>query len=324
MSLTEEFPFHPTYIPTPGGPAIWILQDGNARARDEAVPWMVRQLQSTTTTATTTTTIRRMLVRPVAILLFGFCLLQALDHSRELGYAKGIDTRCSSSLEWEETREENKKQKTQETNERPSTLLLDNEFNPAVVWSSNQLRQQQLPPYPAGGWGRRESYQRLQYNVNGNDDDDTNSSQDAGKSPDNPQLYGWEPNLYPDPIIDPVRCGIAYLEDEDELEGTKNAAEYSSPMRLCDPDWVLGGMYLEQIAAALHNFSAMFGDLVTKTRYWGRQRMLMGSLKPLRRRRRISEQFSIEASSEDSGPRKDKKPGPTVELAVATVRKVRK
>jgi hypothetical protein len=32
-------------------------------------------------------------------------------------------------------------------------------------------------------------------------------------------------------------------------------------LRLCDPDWVLGGMYLEQIASSLHTFSLLFGDI---------------------------------------------------------------
>ncbi len=93
--------------------------------------------------------------------------------------------------------------------------------------------------------------------------------------------YGWVPEAYPDPIIDPVRCGIAYLTDENFQTGTiaeeerrggldlnslptaaaKNISEElddSSSLRLCDPDWVLGGAYLEEIALKMEDFSNRF------------------------------------------------------------------
>lgn len=57
----------------------------------------------------------------------------------------------------------------------------------------------------------------------------------------NPQLYGWIPEIYPNPQAEPDRCMIAYL--------------HSTCQRLCDPDWVLGGLYLEEIAMVLSNFS---------------------------------------------------------------------
>lgn len=57
----------------------------------------------------------------------------------------------------------------------------------------------------------------------------------------NPQLYGWTPEIYPNPLAEPDRCMIAYL--------------HTTGQRLCDPDWVLGGMYLEEIATTLSNFS---------------------------------------------------------------------
>lgn len=95
--------------------------------------------------------------------------------------------------------------------------------------------------------------------------------------------YGWVPEAYPDPIIDPVRCGIAYLTDENFQTGTiaeeerrggldLNAlptaaktnssmaedSDDSSGLRLCDPDWVLGGAYLEEIAQKMQDFSNRF------------------------------------------------------------------
>ena len=54
----------------------------------------------------------------------------------------------------------------------------------------------------------------------------------------NPSLYGWTPEQYPSPVDNPIRCGIAYLEEGPHAP-------------LCDPDWVLGGVYLEQLAARL-------------------------------------------------------------------------
>lgn len=125
------------------------------------------------------------------------------------------------------------------------------------------------------------------------------ASGDTDRNTKSPQLYGWEPTVYPDPILDPVRCGISYLpeiitrnylpsQDTDQdahdrynydvynpyygfgvganPDADSNAAEWSvlntnasaSPLRLCDPDWVLGGVYLEEIALALNNFSNLY------------------------------------------------------------------
>jgi hypothetical protein len=96
----------------------------------------------------------------------------------------------------------------------------------------------------------------------------------------NPQIYGWTPDKYPNPLIDPVRCSIAFLpeeqdaimktiarrkkqgtnnEDDDDDDGTDDD-DIPEPLRLCDPDWMLGGMYMEQIAFALRNFSDFFSQ----------------------------------------------------------------
>lgn len=72
---------------------------------------------------------------------------------------------------------------------------------------------------------------------------------EAEASP-NPQLYGWVPDAYPNPILDPTRCGISFLPEKDLRDNDR--------LRLCDPDWVLGGIYLEEIADSLNNFTRTF------------------------------------------------------------------
>jgi hypothetical protein len=75
----------------------------------------------------------------------------------------------------------------------------------------------------------------------------------------NTQMYGWTPAAYPNPLVDPTRCGIDYLLDVNITLG----------MRLCDPDWVLGGSYLEEIARSLSNFSRTFGlQQENNDRHW--------------------------------------------------------
>lgn len=89
----------------------------------------------------------------------------------------------------------------------------------------------------------------------------------------NPSVYGWTPTLYPNPIDDPVRCAVAYilphLTSATPNDSTSNATTAKTataddstivnPLRLCDPDWVLGGVYLEEVAASMFNFSQSFG-----------------------------------------------------------------
>jgi TPM domain len=120
--------------------------------------------------------------------------------------------------------------------------------------------------------------------------DASQSQSTTAKGTNNPALYGWTPNQYPDPIHDPVRCAISYilphLQQEqqqnermndpppsdrmnsptynDHYYNNNNNTNYSKnndllQLRLCDPDWVLGGIYLEDVAMALYNFSTAFG-----------------------------------------------------------------
>jgi hypothetical protein len=326
-----------------GGPSIWVLP------QNEEPQVVVRRFSSTNTL-----TVRRLLIRPISIFVFGVCVLQASKLRRVLDTTKPqrmvhpsddttetmttttTDTPCAG-MDWRET--------------EPASLSSN------TLWSSDRSKQQ-LPPYP-GGWGKQ--HEPL--------------SPPPVPSEDNPQLYGWEPSLYPDPLVDPVRCGIAYLppqkqqqqqtpppppsSDEDassssaspplpsanENENHTTAAQAKADpdnddsssnsnesLRLCDPDWVLGGMYLEEMALALSNFKTLYGDWTTvHSNYWRRQlRSPLQSPLPLPSAlpRQLAgsptedQRFSIEAASEDGRGYTRKSTGPAIELAVATVRKV--
>jgi hypothetical protein len=117
-----------------------------------------------------------------------------------------------------------------------------------------------LAAYPAITWAQASTLLEDEIDATVESSDDT---QEQSKSP----LYGWEPTMYPDPIEDPSRCGISYLIDgsnvgDFEFASTNTARRPPNPVmtntRLCDPDFVLGGAYLEQTAAALATFSDKF------------------------------------------------------------------
>ena len=110
------------------------------------------------------------------------------------------------------------------------------------------------------------------------DDDDTASRHrdKDNPQPPNPTFYGWTPDAYPNPLIDPVRCAISGLVDPRPVLDPYNANITSGrsgssdrhsphdqqlqqqPLYLCDPDWVLGGMVLEDLSARLVNFSVAY------------------------------------------------------------------
>jgi len=56
--------------------------------------------------------------------------------------------------------------------------------------------------------------------------------------------------MYPNPIENPQKCGIAYLLEDPQFA----QSDVGNHLQLCDPDWVLGGIYLEEIAVAMKNF----------------------------------------------------------------------
>lgn len=64
--------------------------------------------------------------------------------------------------------------------------------------------------------------------------------------------HGWTPNLFPDPISDPTRCGIQNIQP-------KKGEKYHRLM-LCDPDTVLREEMLGRVASSLRNFSDVFGS----------------------------------------------------------------
>jgi hypothetical protein len=134
----------------------------------------------------------------------------------------------------------------------------------------------------------------------------SSSSSSSSSTPNengSPVIFGWTPELYPHPIVNPLGCKIAHLSS---LE----AAEVSSyPLRLCDPDWVLGGTYLEQIAQQLYNFSTVFAP------DWDVQVVTGPGV------RRLNDNVN-ENNNEDDSSTNNFFLLPKVELAVATVRKM--
>jgi hypothetical protein len=144
---------------------------------------------------------------------------------------------------------------------------------------------------------------------------------DDGKGSDSntvvsPELYGWMPNFYPNPLVSPLKCGISYLPNEN----------LTADLRLCDPDWVLGGIYLEEIAFAMTNFSGYFGDNGDAGGPWD-----VGVGGPDRANRAHDRQLNMNhmhALRQHSNPTtksqedREERLVPTVELAVATVRKM--
>jgi hypothetical protein len=146
----------------------------------------------------------------------------------------------------------------------------DGDVNQGVPVQSKGDRK---PHDPGSSGSHKSKDDGTNNNSDNNEDDKSNSDSES-----NPSSYGWVPDVYPDPWIDPVRCGIAYLLQphpeglpaEEERRGglvfedaNNNATEPATrtsdlPLRLCDPDWVLGGTYLEEIAQKMQDFSNRF------------------------------------------------------------------
>lgn len=120
---------------------------------------------------------------------------------------------------------------------------------------------------------------------NGPADDDLEDAEND----ESPSMYGWLPTTYPNPSTNSIRCGVAYIQDRqmsnltappvdtmptltldasspaqanEAMMGSADASECEKeePLRLCDPDWCLGGVFLERVASQLHNFSQTFHD----------------------------------------------------------------
>jgi hypothetical protein len=170
----------------------------------------------------------------------------------------------------------------------------------SLSWNINTLQKGFVIDKKGTGDGRINKKQAVLESASNTDDSDSaltssqsSSPSSSGRAVDplqlqNPSFYGWVPETYPNPLLDPIRCSIAYLRtsaalnggiDNDDQQvlslppsehpsnGTMSYApldgEASGPslprLRLCDPDWVLGTDYLQEIANALTNFSSVFG-----------------------------------------------------------------
>lgn len=174
----------------------------------------------------------------------------------------------------------------------------------------------------------------------------SSSSEDYETHPaSNPFVYGWTPNQYPNPLQDPLRCAVAYI-----LPHLETHHNETPELRLCDPDWVLGGVLLEDVAASMYNFSNVFGrhPQAAATEDWDvevgpsqrrRERRLYTadaevahSLVEAKSSFRLRAEYMEKSSgqtgvsgSEARQSRKEKRRRsyvPTIELAVATVRKM--
>ena len=64
----------------------------------------------------------------------------------------------------------------------------------------------------------------------------------------NPSVYGWSPELYPNPSSHPAECHIP----------SSSMHNNTTPIRLCDPDTVLVVSTLDAIARVMTNFSHLF------------------------------------------------------------------
>jgi len=81
----------------------------------------------------------------------------------------------------------------------------------------------------------------------------TNNNNNSTQEPS--ALNNARPTNIPDngQMLSPLQ-----LSPEQELQ-----QQQEHPLRLCDPDWVLGGVYLEQVAFAMQNFTQVFGKPAT-------------------------------------------------------------
>ena len=388
-----------------GGPIIWLTPETIPNGSNIAEARRRRRQHRRGVTSMNTIALRRLLIRPTAVVIFGACLLQAssiYDHRANKNIPSNPKSLQRNSNAWMMGwgRAEEAKSTiplAEPTHEKESSSSSASKNSSKSSLDITMMRsKQQIPAYPRS-WMTRgvpevTSNKSMDSPTESSEEaeDDSNPKSDISDgTPDNPQLYGWEPTIYPDPLHDPVRCGVAYISQDEQIhndavaevmEPTTNidneadqpdSATVSPPpeappptspanrnkLRLCDPDWVLGGMYLEEIAAALHDFSLIYGDIVAKTRpalspsasaadsNEGNQRALRQRLLNenllrsdgdgifLTSNRRMSLRSTINRRAQDNTTDDPEasipeyqdvvSTEPTVQLAVATVRKVR-
>ena len=276
-----------------------------------------------------TAMLRRLLIRPVAIIALGFCII--LIQGTAWNENGSTSTTDDSSSSW------SIHHSSESTLSSPASQLLDQEMVALPSASSNSLfgpSSEQPQQQTKGLWNLGKSKPKKDDNADDASVDEPSPSGDSQQ-----HQYGWEPLSYPDPLLDPTRCGIAYLPETNRTR-----------LRLCDPDWALGGLYLEQLALALSNFTMWLGDLrQTEERYWNRDRKLESSsvweeegknmvfdsppnisghrhLRQLHTKEETDDEFTLEASSEDQSESQShtahSREGPIVELGIAVVHSV--
>ena len=332
-----------------GGPIVWITPENMSNRRPR------RDFTSLSTIA-----LRRLLIRPISVIIFGACLLQATSFYGRRGInqsnSQAGEHRINSWLMgWGSVEDQ-----TMISLGEPHQQELSSSKNTSKpLLDMNMLKKQQIPTYPKS-WMTKGAPATSQSKESHNESTDEASPGVSDAAPNNPQLYGWEPTVYPNPIYDPVRCGVAYIDQDEQVQQSAVEETINEPntvtsteipvsgnrnkLRLCDPDWVLGGMYLEEIAAALHEFSLLYGDIVAKSKPSSTD-----GDRPLLRNRLLNEEFRINGgdgiflssngrhpssleinrrtqeniTSEAYPPdHQDIGSEPIVQLAVATVRKV--
>ncbi|KAG7349869.1 TPM domain containing protein [Nitzschia inconspicua] len=299
-----------------------------------------------------TRTIQRLLLRPFAILLFGFCILQIIDHWKLVSYHPPKHTISVSRMQNESSSSSYSSSYNNGFNQplpESTTTTTTTISSSSTSQHDNNNNIQVSTPQTTSSWnnlGKSIHYQDTTINNSNNsnknlsstgqlslgttwtnkkrwyqhinmfdvktqryednvllqdtpaaffspdtatwttDDQETGTTvtaYDDNPEDDNPdgtdsdvnnrEIYGWQPDMYPDPIVDPVQCGIDYLlptpdgegrgtdgsppsrgnatgtsidGDERLMDGTIDTSlpppQSQQPLRLCDPDWVLGGI----------------------------------------------------------------------------------
>lgn len=218
---------------------------------------------------------RRLLVRPIVVLVLGFIVFRT-NNSGSFFQRSGNTT---TNLRQDKSTIVSANGNSNNYNVLAGASLLDRNptasaYNVAVDLNDDGANQD-----VSIGTGVSVENQEQRKDGNGAENTgDTSASSRRNKKKrrdKNDTSYGWIPEVYPDPTIDPVRCGIAYLLSENPSTGTTAEEERrgglvlgananttsdddSSRLRLCDPDWVLGGVYLEDIAQKMKEFSNRF------------------------------------------------------------------
>lgn len=198
---------------------------------------------------------RRMFIRPLLVFMIGFCYLQrrsGVDHKdqrqqqqpeleKDSSYwwssslSSSSSSASSSNLEFHFGNEthENDASSVDPTSSESTSDHKSSKKGPAIVPSTSHMSQHAFhPPY----FPRHVSASQS----SSPDSDETDS-----------ETFGWEPGQYPNPRENPQKCGIAYLLQDEQFAQPDDT---DNSLQLCDPDWVLGGIYLEEIAVAMKSF----------------------------------------------------------------------